>query len=622
MSLSPAEIAARSEHTGLANAGEIGSECVPCARAAGVQFFYDDPFNTPITNLEVRLADASGAILLDSVKTQAPASRGAEDAAPGTGALRPELGGVQHGEVPVAAGVLTATTNASQNIPDVIEEAWHLEQDIISDLEAFETSMKRRFQPYVEEWEQEGIVGAAAELGEGVMRGIGGWWDGEKDFWGTAWGALKSSVAVVDAYLQQANEEGMSMWVPGAPLWNLLNKLGWDAYEGVASLFQDEGVIDFLSDLSEVMRAFLAGDIDRIIRCLKNLTGIEDLGGTLGEFGAMLKDALDNGVDWMRDMIEVLRRTPVLNLMVNTAMRCLLLMTPNFWAGVLGEGTGFIIPELLIWLITVIIAALSAGAGSAILAARCLRIASSIRNSIRGSRHVANILSFLDEIIPIFVKIGDLAKKLGQSIVEVGRAGLDQMHKVLRTSRYWRERLDDLARQGHGPQRHEGDVTDRQLLDRSLLGHDPMTGSEVDFDKFEKKYGVEYNPTIHGTPPDFGGRSINVPGKGNLPLTMSNAIKHAKGKHATKINAAADYVRAYDKIIEDSRYKSFKSSSDLISAVELPALDVFGGGFQARFKGYDIAGNPTVFGPNTKIVGVFRKDASGTPQLLTLYPDP
>lgn len=50
MSLSPAEITARSEHTGLANAGEMGAECVPCARAARVQFFYDDPLNTPITN--------------------------------------------------------------------------------------------------------------------------------------------------------------------------------------------------------------------------------------------------------------------------------------------------------------------------------------------------------------------------------------------------------------------------------------------------------------------------------------------------------------------------------------------------------------------------------------------
>ena len=483
--------------------------------------------------------------------------------------------------------------------------------------------MRQKFQPYVEEWEKEGIVGAAAELGEGVMRGIGNWWDGEKDFWGTAWGALKSSVAVIDSYLQQANEEGMSMWVPGAPLWNLLNKLGWDAYEGIASLFKDEGVIDFLSDLSEVMRAFLAGDIDRLISGLRDLTGLEKLSGTLGEFGAMLKDALDNGIDWMRDMIEVLRRTPVLNLIVNTAMRCLLLMTPNFWAGVLGEGTGFIIPELLIWLITAIIAALSAGAGATLLAARCLRIASSIRNAIRGSQHVAKILSFLDEIKPIFDKIGDLAKKLRQSIEEVGERVMDQLHRVVRSSRYWRKRLDDLARQGHGPQRHEGDVTDRQLLYRSLLGHDPMTGSEVDFDKFRKKYGVGYDPVSHGTPPDFGGRSINVPGKGELPVIMSNSIRHTKGAHATKINTAADYVRAYDKLVDDPRFKSFASSTQPNLIIDdFPASSVFGSGFQARFKGYDIAGNPTIFGPNTRIVGVFRKDASGTPQLITMYPDP
>ena len=251
-----------------------------------------------------------------------------------------------------------------------------------------------------------------------------------------------------------------------------------------------------------------------------------------------------------------------------------------------------------------------------------LRIASSIRNAIRGSQHVAKILSFLDEIKPIFDKIGDLAKKLRQSIEEVGERVIDQLHRVVRSSRYWRKRLDDLARQGHGPQRHEGDVTDRQLLDRSLLGHDPMTGSEVDFDKFRKKYGVGYDPVSHGTPPDFGGRSINVPGKGELPVIMSNSIRHTKGAHATKINTAADYVRAYDRIIEDQRFKSFETDSKQFLGIELPAADIFGRNFQARFKGYDTAGNPTIFGPNTKIIGVFRKNASGTPQLVTLYPDP
>ncbi|MEO1564358.1 MAG: hypothetical protein AAFR98_13055, partial [Pseudomonadota bacterium] len=526
MSLLPADITARSEHTGLANAGEMGSECIPCARAAGVQFFYDDPLNTPITNLEVQLADASGAILVDGIATQTPASRGVQDAAPGTGMLRPDLGGVAHSEVPVAAGALTATTNASQNIPAVIEDAWHIELDIVTGLENFETSMKAKFQTYVDEWEEEGVAGAAADLGEGIMRGIGNWWDGEKDFWGTAWGALKSSVAAIDAYLAEANAEGLPMWVPGAAVWNLLGKLGRDAAHGMASIFEDEGVIDFLSDLGEVMRAFLAGDIDRIIAGLQNLTGIEDLSGTLGEFGTMLKDALEDGIDWMRDMIEVLRRTPVLNLIVNTAMRCLLLMTPNFWAKVLGEGIGFVIPELLIWLITTIIAALSAGAGAAVLAARCAGIASKIRRAIKGGQHVAKILSFLDEIKPIFSKIGDLAKKLRQSIEEVGERVMDQAHRVVRSSRYWRTRLDDLARQGHGPQRHEGDVTDRQLLNRSLHGFDPMTNSPVDHDKFFKKYGVHYDPIAHGTPPDFGGRMISVPGKGDLPIVLNSKTRH------------------------------------------------------------------------------------------------
>ena len=597
MSLSPADITARSEHTGLANAGEMGSECIPCARAAGVQFFYDDPLNTPITDMEVRLADASGAILVDGIATQTPASRGVRDAAPGTGVFRPELGGVAHSEVPVAAGALTATTNPSQNIPSVIEEAWHIEQDIVTGLEAFETSMKAKFQPYVQEWEREGVTGAAVDLGEGVMRGIGNWWDGEKDFWGTAWGALKSSVAAIDAYLQQANAKGLPVWLPGAALINLASKLGRDAADGIVSFFQDEGVIDFLSDLGEVMRAFLAGDIDRIIAGLQNLTGIEDLGGTLGEFGAMLKDALDNGIDWMRDMIEVLRRTPVLNLIVNTAMRSLLLMTPNFLAKVFGEGIGFVIPELLIWLITTIIAALSAGAGATVLAARCAGIASKIRRAIKGGQHVAKIISFLDEIKPIFMKIGDLAKKLRQSIEEVGERIMDQAHRVVRSSRYWQQRLDDLKFDvpgAHGPQRHEGEVTDQDLLDRILSGIDPMSGTKVDA----------------------------VTGKA-----------HVQVRHATKFNTPADYVRAYDHIIaelsgklhDEARLARYAGQSRFL--VEFPISDLFQTGVNTRLKGYSRIGpkssglsQPIDFeGGFVRAVFKFRDD--GTFGLYTMFPN-
>ncbi len=189
--------------------------------------------------------------------------------------------------------------------------------------------------------------------------------------------------------------------------------------------------------------------------------------------------------------------------------------------------------------------------------------------------------------------------------------------------RYWIRRLDDLAAQGHGPGRHEGAVTDRQLRNRVLHGFDPMTNSPVDYDKFFKKYGVHYDPIAHGTPPDFGGRTINVPGKGDLRIIMSNAIRHVSGNHATKFNTPEDYVRAYDWVIKDPRFKAFENGSgNSLQIKDIRITDIFGSNFQTRVKGYDAQGNATVFGSDTKVFAFFNKDANGTPQLLTMYPNP
>lgn len=69
---------------------------------------------------------------------------------------------------------------------------------------------------------------------------------------------------------------------------------------------------------------------------------------------------------------------------------------------------------------------------------------------------------------------------------------MDRAEKITLPMRYYRRRLAELARQGHGPQRHEGDVTEAQLWNRAYHGLDPMTGATVDYDKFFKKYGVQY----------------------------------------------------------------------------------------------------------------------------------
>ena len=111
----------------------------------------------------------------------------------------------------------------------------------------------------------------------------------------------------------------------------------------------------------------MTGDIDAFFEKIQLLEALKTAGGAIGEFGQLIYDAFQNGVEWLNSLIEMIRRTPVLGLIANTAMRVITMMTPNFWAEMVGTGGGFVIPEVIIWLICLLIGALasSSGAGAA-----------------------------------------------------------------------------------------------------------------------------------------------------------------------------------------------------------------------------------------------------------------
>jgi hypothetical protein len=70
--------------------------------------------------------------------------------------------------------------------------------------------------------------------------------------------------------------------------------------------------------------------------------------------------------------------------------------------------------------------------------------------------------------------IAELRRRLGMPAVD--RAESADAGRVAR-------RLRELEAEGHGPKRHEGQVTDQQLRDRVLLGHDPaQQGSDKTVD--------------------------------------------------------------------------------------------------------------------------------------------
>jgi hypothetical protein len=65
--------------------------------------------------------------------------------------------------------------------------------------------------------------------------------------------------------------------------------------------------------------------------------------------------------------------------------------------------------------------------------------------------------------------IAELRRRLGMPTVEWAEQRLAEPVDRDRVAR----RLRELEAEGHGPQRHEGQVTDQQLRDRVLHGHDP-----------------------------------------------------------------------------------------------------------------------------------------------------
>jgi len=163
------------------------------------------------------------------------------------------------------------------------------------------------------------------------------------------------------------------------------------------------------------------------------------------------------------------------------------------------------------------------------------------------------------------------------------------------------ERITELRRQGHAPQRHGGQITDQQLTDRALRGIDPMTGTTTDG--------------------EHGGT-------------------HKCGRNATKFITDEALVRAEDFARNSEIYRIQQRENEITGkpfiAVRVPLMDVFGTSYLSQVKGIRRAGSkskPTGDPPgsrpptpsnfeNGSLLAVFVRTNDGSYNLKTAYPDP
>lgn len=156
------------------------------------------------------------------------------------------------------------------------------------------------------------------------------------------------------------------------------------------------------------------------------------------------------------------------------------------------------------------------------------------------------------------------------------------------------ERFEALRQQGHGPQRHEGEVSRQQLIDRATKGYDPMTNSRVD--------------GVHGG-------------------------EHVASRHATRIKTPEAYVNAEKTVSQSLKYRDERdlaiASGKKRFEVRMSLEEVFGSEFQKNLEGITRLGsakNPkgyldTDFS-NGSIVARYALEAGKEARLITMFPNP
>ena len=156
--------------------------------------------------------------------------------------------------------------------------------------------------------------------------------------------------------------------------------------------------------------------------------------------------------------------------------------------------------------------------------------------------------------------------------------------------------MTNLRSQGHGPQRHEGQVTPQQLEDRVVQKLDPETGTRLD----------KYRTRADGTP-----------------------ANHKCGDHATKVNSEAAYVKAELTMRQTEEYKAAVAEGRPDFAVSERLETVYGEDYKAQVSGRSRVrpwpdqspAVPTDFTDGT-MQAIYRRDAAGNYNLVTMYPEP
>ncbi len=146
-------------------------------------------------------------------------------------------------------------------------------------------------------------------------------------------------------------------------------------------------------------------------------------------------DLVENSAEWAGAMIEVATRTQVMRVLGATTVGILMLVPPNFWADIIGTAGGFLIPEAIIAVVFLILAAFTGGTAGTALAARLTIFATNVALRLRASGNAGRTIIRMFTVLQGLVeKIADLVRALLRNRRERAAGTTDNEIPIERTT--------------------------------------------------------------------------------------------------------------------------------------------------------------------------------------------
>lgn len=369
--------------------------CAFCETYVRIEAHYDDAWRTPLAPQPLMVQYLEGSVIDGGGETRSVMSFGTQDGQV-TDAIRPDLG--SHMTAAPYAGAISA---------EIVEESGPdpaaLERSINADIGAFVTAINTALQPWITEWQDEGLWGLFGTIFEGIQNGMGAWLSGEGEFWAS-----------------------IGEWISNIP-----DMLG-DAWDSVSDHFKRlwdnrEHILRLIEQLAHGLVNEFEEGLAALADVINSIPGLEEIGG-------ILSDLVERSAHWAQAMIELTTRTTVLRNLTAAVLSVVMIIPPNFYAEMVSTGVGYLLPEVIIAILLAIIAFFTAGGGAPALYARIsafvLRVTTQLSQAGRAGRALLRVFALFRTIAD---KVVDLVRGLKARIVERAEGSTGQVTRLRRT---------------------------------------------------------------------------------------------------------------------------------------------------------------------------------------------